>query len=903
MKTTHNCKLLLCIVLLLFSVSATAYSEPVPRATASPPTVTLEDGSVYVIDLIDQGNEDGKLSIFTRNSGKATPPSDAYTVEAIITNGIVAATYAGSPRGTYIPSNGYVLSGTGSAAGLVDALRIGESLTPDFPIPVLPSKYFALNGQVVPITQVNNARGAADIVLYEPAFGSSTKTNPWGLEITVEQGIVTLVVAIAQDAGGNWLDNDSRIPAGGYVLSIQADSPYYGILNGTVREGDAIELNIDNESLIQAYKTVYDAFNPKTREDNPGGWDDGSNSPYPGHRGTDQLIIYDSGYGSSTGTNPWGYEVVVNAGGKVVHTGGNNSAIPAGGYVVSGHGVMSDWLSANVSVGSTFKLLPDKKQVLFLFTPESYLDKAEIGIESAEQSLMLAKQQFLDIAYDRIGQQLASVKAELADLREQTEQGDFADFTESFAELGDQIDQAAYMGYESRAVEHRAVWIRPKETSLAQVQEHVAKLRKLNINAIYLETWWNGYTIYPTENPLAAHNPMYAGFDALEAYLDEAKKSGIEVHAWVENFLIGVGSMAGPVRSLKPEWSMISRQGHDYQDVPLYNTQYYFLNPVQPEVRDFVSDVYKELLQTYNVDGLHLDYIRYPDAGDYTNDFGYDPYTRNLFQQKHGVDPIDLHPGDELWSAWVDLRTNTINEFVYRISSEAKRIKPNLRVSAAVWPNYAVGPVFMHQEPKDWLAKNYIDQLFPMSYHPDASSVASDAENSVALAGGKALIAIGVGTNLGLSNEMLLQQIKQSVDVGASGTALFEFESLFGNGYDKALLAGLFSKQAIVPDKDAAASLITIIAEMQRKIKTIYVPNEGMADGKKYDMELEQIEKAWKEKKDGARNSKESINKINTLVNKIDADKDLNDEVKNRMKADLDYLSSILTVHLSKASK
>jgi uncharacterized lipoprotein YddW (UPF0748 family) len=908
MKTKHYCNLLLCFSLLLFSASTTVYSQSAAPASASPPSVTLEDGSVYFIDLIDQGSEDGKLSIFTRKSGNATPPSPNNTTEAIITNGIVAAKYEGSAQGTYIPSNGYVLSGKGSAAGLVDALSIGETLTPDFSIPVLPSKYFVLDGEVVPITQINNVRSSADIVLYDSAFGASTRTNPWGLELTVEQGIVTRFVAISQDTGGNWLDNDSPIPAGGYVLSIQADSPYYGMLYGIVQEGDAIELNTSNESFIQAYKTEYDAFNPQTREDNPGGWDDGSDSPYPGHRGTDQLIIYDESYGSSTGTNPWGYEVVVNPGGKVVHTGGNNSAIPIGGYVISGHGVMSDWLSANVSVGSTFKLLTTKKQVLFLFTPESYLDKAEIGIGSAELSLQNAKQQFLDVSYDLIGQQLTSAKARLADLREQTEQGDFTGFTENFAELNEQIDRASYMSYESRAVEHRAVWIRPKETSLAQVQEHVAKLRNLNINAIYLETWWNGYTIYPTVHPLAAQNPIYAGFDVLQAYLDEAKKSGIEVHAWVENFLVGVGDMAGPVRSMKPEWSMISRQGHDYQDVPLYNTQYYFLNPVQPEVRDFVSAIYKELLQSYNVDGLHLDYIRYPDAGDYTNDFGYDPYTRNLFKQKHGVDPLDLHPGDELWSAWVLLRTKTINEFVYRISDEAREIKPDIRVSAAVWPNYTDGPVFMHQEPKDWMAKNEMDQLFPMSYHPDASSVAGDALNSVTLAGGKALIVIGVGTNLGLSNEMLLQQIKQSVDVGASGTALFEFESLFANGYDKALLAGMFSKQAIVPDKDVAVSLKTIISEMKRKINTIYVPNKGMADGKKYGKELEQIEKAWKEKKekkdkkDETKIVKEIIDKINKLVKKIDEDNKLHDEAKNRMRADLDDLNAILTVHLSKIS-
>jgi hypothetical protein len=298
---------------------------------------------------------------------------------------------------------------------------------------------------------------------------------------------------------------------------------------------------------------------------------------------------------------------------------------------------------------------------------------------------------------------------------------------------------------------------------------------------------------------------------------------------------------------------------------------------------------------------LHLDYIRYPDAGDYTNDFGYDPYTRELFKQQYGVDPISLHPGDELWRVWVDLRKNTINEFVYRISSEAKRLKPDIRVSAAVWPNYVDGPEFMHQEPKDWISKNYIDQLFPMSYHPDASSVSADSRNSVTLADNKALIVIGVGTNLGLTKEMLLEQIDDSIDVGVSGSALFEFESLFENGYDKALLAGLYSKPAIVPDKDPVRSLKTIVSEMQRKINAIYVPFQGMADGKKYVNELELLEKGWKDKQSASKEGKDSLKKIGMLLERIESDRSLNEEVKKRMAEDLSYLHTIISVFLSKA--
>jgi len=892
--------LAICFSLLLISISSTAFSEP---ASPAPPTITLEDGTIHNIDLINQVREDGKLIIFTRSYGTTTNPPLTQTTEAIITNDIVTALYTNISSGTYIPANGYVLSGTGSKASLLSGLTVGDSIASSFPIPVFPAQYFTVNEEVVPITVVNAGRGAGDIVLYLPAYGTATKTNPWGMEITVDGGKVSKISAMAQDASVNWLDNNSPIPASGYVLSIQAESPFYAKLNGAMRIGDAVALNMNNEVLVEASKTGYDALNPRTREDNPGGWDDGSNEPYPGHRGTDQLIIYDNSYGAATGTNPWGYEVVVNTEGKVTQVGGNNSTIPAGGYVISGHGAKASWLSEHAAIGSTFKLLADKKQALFLFTPESYLDKAQIGIEAAKQKLMLSTQQFLDINYSKMEKQISSAQAALIDLKSQITQGDFASFTNQFAKLNAQVEEAGFMGYESRAVDHRSVWIRPKETNLEQVQQHIAKLHALNINSIYLETWWNGYTIYPTKHPLAAQNPIYGGFDVLNAYIKEAKKAGIEVHAWVENFLVGVGNMAGPVRGLKPEWSMISRQGHDYQDVPLYNTQYYFLNPARPEVRDFVSEIYKELLQKYKVDGLHLDYIRYPDAGDYTNDFGYDSYTRNLFKQKHGVDPIDLHPGDQLWQAWVDLRKNTINEFVYRISSEAKKLNPDIRVSAAVWPNYVDGPQFMHQEPKDWIAKNYIDQLFPMSYHPDASSVAADSLNSVALANNKALIVIGVGTNLGLTKEMLLKQISDSVAVGVSGSALFEFESLFSNEYDKALLAGIYSKPAIVPDKDPLSSFKTIISEMQRKIKKIYIPFGGMENDKKYDKELEQLEKTWKDKKSSGKDAKDALKKINKLSERINSDRSLNNEVKKRMTADLKYLETIILVYVSKVSK
>lgn len=888
---------LLCFSLLLAGIPSIALSQ------ADSPSISLEDGTTHAVDLVDQEREDGKLAIFTRNYGNATKPFSTGTAELIITNDTVAAKNIGGTNGTYIPSNGYVLSGTGSAMSIVNGLQVGDAVTTNIPIRIFPEKYFIINNEVIPITQVNAGRGEADVVLYLPSYGSSTKTNPWGMEITVIDGKVSNVVTITQDASGNWLDNNSPIPAGGYVLSIQSGNPFFNLLNGTVHTGDAVELNTSNEVLFKATKTSYNALNPKTREENPGGWDDLSNAPFPGFRGADQLIVYDSSYGVSTGTNPWGYEVVINQDGKVIRTGGNDSVIPQGGYVVSGHGVKASWLREQAAVGATFRLLPDKKEVLFLFTPESYLEQARSGIEAAENALLSSKQQFLDVAYSDIEQQINLSKASFESLKSKIERGDYNRFLESFNALNEEVSKAGFMNYESRKVDHRSVWIRPKETNIDQVKQTIAKLQALNMNSIYLETWWNGFTIFPTENELAAQNPIYGGFDVLQAYIDEGKKAGIEIHAWVENFFVGVSGQIGPVKSLKPEWSMISRQGHDYQYVPMYNINYYFLNPVNPEVRDFVSGIYKELLQKYDVDGLHLDYIRYPDSGDFSNDFGYDPYTRDLFKQQHGVDPIEIYPGNELWDEWVDFRKNTINEFVYRISNEAKEWKPDIRISAAVWPNYVDGPAALLQEPRDWVAKNYIDQLFPMSYNPDVSLVANDAKNSVDLTGGKALVVIGVATFNDLRKDTLLGQIKASIDEGVSGSAIFEYESLFEQGYDKALAAGLYRKQAIVPDQDPVLSLTTIISEMQRKIYEIYLPMGGMTDSSKYIGDLTHIEKALKENKSTANRAHEIRDKISKLTEMLDSDATVNTEVKKRMKQDLNYFGTILSVFLSKSTE
>lgn len=873
-------------------------------------SIALENGTQHSIDGVDQDRQADKLMIFTVNYGQYTgafAPVDAE--EVIVVNNIVIEKNTDGSTGTYIPSNGYVLSGTGTAKDFVQALQIGDKITlSNITIPYLPDKYFKVNGIMVPIDQMNAPRGANQVILYDSSYGASTLANPWGMEITVVGGIVTNVVGIRADNSGTFLDNNSPVPANGCVLSIHSESAYFASLNGQVNVGDAVDIVSNNIYVYNAGKISYDALNPKSIEDNPAGWDESKNEPYPGYRGADQLIVYDSAYGTSTGTNAWGYEVVVNSDNKIIQAGGNNSVIPAGGYVLSGHGVKADWLRAYAYAGSSVILNTGGKTVSVRFTPASFIDRAGFRIQTARDELAASGNKYLDVPYTTIQGYISSAEALVADASNKLAARDYPGMFAIISNIEGFIDKAHYTNYESRKVENRAVWIRPKETDLQQVSEHLDSLKALNINTIYLETWWGGYTIFPTDNTITAQNPMYNGFDVLRAYLDEAHKRGMEVHSWVENFFIGDSGTysGGPVYAQKPEWLLLSRNGDNFQYVSMYDINYYFANPALPEVRDFITGIYKELVEKYDIDGMQLDYVRYPE-GEGDNDFGYDTYTRGLFSDTYGVDPVNIFKGDALWDKWCDFRANIINTFVYRAVTEIRALKPDINISADVWPNYEEGPAAMMQEPKKWVAGGYIDNILPMSYTPDISSTVSDTLNTIAFAKGHSYVTTGLGTCMGLSRETLIGQVGAANQSGADGTALFEFESLMSVGYGNELLEGLYRNPAIIGDNNPMLSVNIIFADILRKIKDIYLPDNDLNRGIFDNIKLK-LNTALNMGRglSGARLNPVKAVRMNKLIEElmgfISESSEINVEIKNRILADLGSCSNILTNYIAHES-
>lgn len=881
----------------VFMIQFSAEANTMDIAASDMPKIVFENGTACLIDLVDKEREQEQIAIYTRNFGEYTKPFTDGVAELVVVNNIVTYKNTNGLKGTYIPTDGYVISYTKEKADFVNNVNIGEEAAlVNLDVPILPEKYFKLGDLIVPIDDVNSQRNANRIVLYDSSYGKSTKTNGWGMELTVADGAVCDIADIKND-GGIIVDNNSPIPPNGVVISIHSGNPFYNKLHENIKLGDKVTVVTDNMKLYSAGKNTYDAFNPMSIEDNPLAWDDKNDKPYDGFRGPDQIIIYDSSYGDYTGTNPYGYEVAVQEDGKIINVGGNNLQIPDGGFVISGHGTRANWLQSYARLGSRVILNKEKQEVRIIFTPDSYVDTADLAIKAAQDYLNLAKIQYTDIDYNEIQDKIDLTKSQMQKVHELLSKSEYRELIQTVNDIQNEANKAYYMTFESPKVENRAVWHRPRETGIDEVKKRLDMLQDININTVYLETYWNGYSIYPTNNEIMEHNPIYDGFDVLQAYITEAHARGIKLYAWVEDFLAGQN-----VAQKKPEWMIESRQGDRYfKDSS--GTKYYYLNPALPEVRDFISGMYKELVKKYDIDGIQFDYMRYPESGDYSNDFGYDSYTRQLFKNYAGTDPISLTVEDELWQDWCDFRAGIINSFAYRIISEVKSIKPDVQTSADVWPDYDKTIIDTFQNPKDWTSQDYINTIIPMSYYLYEQPVAEDINKTLAFAKGHAQVNVGLATTTKPDTKILLRQIAAARAASANGVGIFELQSLFSGGYDSALKLGVFRHPAITTE-DTEQSLNLMFSDILRKIDDIYLKYGGMnnEEAQKYKELIRNIKVDFKNNKDAVKSADLIKNDIGDLVDIIDSDETINVQVAAKIKTDLNAALNILEEYISNYS-
>lgn len=353
------------------------------------------------------------------------------------------------------------------------------------------------------------------------------------------------------------------------------------------------------------------------------------------------------------------------------------------------------------------------------------------------------------------------------------------------------------------APQYRALWVDAFHDGIkspAQVEQLVADAHRGNLNALFVQVRKRGDAYFNlSDEPRATDIQGPPSFDPL-AYviqLAHAERPRIEVDAWLNTFFTGD---SGYVYShYNKQWGDLSNTG----------TKSGYLDPGVPAVLTYTLKIFMDVAKNYDVDGLHMDYVRYPGP-----EWGYNPQAVALYKQQTGATATPA-PEDEAWMAW---RRGRVTTFVRDLHAELKRLKPNVKLSAALiafgdgpasaadWPlTSAYGSVF--QDWHGWLANRYIDFGVPMNYDSEWDSSEQtwfghwlDFEKDSGFAN---RIVTGVG---GFMNypEDTLAQIRRALAPSARGNrvlgiAIYSYgsTSVYGNAdyYDSADLAAGLPRQ------------------------------------------------------------------------------------------------------------
>lgn len=282
--------------------------------------------------------------------------------------------------------------------------------------------------------------------------------------------------------------------------------------------------------------------------------------------------------------------------------------------------------------------------------------------------------------------------------------------------------------------EVRAIWFDRgtivKARSEADLVPLFDRMAKAGINTVFFETINSGYPIYPSRIA-PQQNPLVRGWDPLQAAVKLAKERNMELHAWVwvfavvnkrHNEILNLPQdYPGPLLSRYPDWGITDQDGNSFH----YHSGKAFLDPANPRVQRYLSLLLEEISSNYDVDGIHLDYIRYPfqsSTGKYN--YGYGTASRHKFKQVAGIDPIELNVGGRLWSQWTGFRLQQIDNFVASVSQKLKAKRPDLILSTAVFPlprQERLNKIQQHWE--KWVRDGSIDLLVPMTYATDTDEL------------------------------------------------------------------------------------------------------------------------------------------------------------------------------------
>ena len=276
------------------------------------------------------------------------------------------------------------------------------------------------------------------------------------------------------------------------------------------------------------------------------------------------------------------------------------------------------------------------------------------------------------------------------------------------------------------------------------------------------------------------------------------KKHGLECHIWKVNWRFrGKASDAFCERMGREDRLQVRRDGSE--DHP-------WLCPSHPANQELEIDSMVEIAEKYDVDGIHFDYIRYPDG-----DACFCDGCRERFEGTLGRTvadwPEDVFADEAVEAAWLEFRRVNITRVVSEVSRRAREAKPGIRISAAVFPNWLIHRDRIAQDWKRWCEQGYLDFVCPMDYTPHAAEFENMVRRQIEWAGNVPCYpGIGVSTwPASRDIPLLIQQIHALRRLGAPGFTVFNYGPTEAQGVLPLLGMGVTRPVTGAPDVESSA--------------------------------------------------------------------------------------------------
>lgn len=299
------------------------------------------------------------------------------------------------------------------------------------------------------------------------------------------------------------------------------------------------------------------------------------------------------------------------------------------------------------------------------------------------------------------------------------------------------------------------------------------ELSDAGFNSVFVRVARGANAIYPSKYLPRDDWADGTQEDEFQKALDAAHRHGLEFHAWKVCFFAGGAALQkGASKKFYDRLASDDRLARDPE-----GKQAPFLSPADPRNQELELQVLREMTEKYAIDGIHLDYIRYPENPHY--DFDYNAVSRREFEVHLGRAvknwPEEVFSGALKWD-YENWERSNIDDLMRRAFEQSKKLKPQIPVSAAVWRTNRTNRAAIKQDWITWAKNGWIDFVVPMNYTRDDLVFRNDLKSQIPHAAGHTLYAAGIGNYLHKDAQSTLRQIQIAREESADGFVLFDYQ-------------------------------------------------------------------------------------------------------------------------------